>query len=386
MPEALNEHNFPTRPDEVTPEWLTTQLRAAEAIGAEQTIARFTNEPIGEGAGMLGVIARLRLEYDGDVGAIPSVVVKFATPTLSNRAVAMTFHMYEREVRFFRELADRVQEGVPNCYAAEIDLATGDHVLVLEDLDGYRPGDQAAGCGLEETERCLTVMARLHAAWWGAGNDPALAWVPTVDGDLHRGGMVPAAEATWEPFIINFGHLVDPTLIEAGPRFLAALPELHHRMGNGPQTLIHGDFRLDNILFGVEPDHEPVALVDWQGIIVSKGVHDLAYLLSQNLRTDLRRAHERDLVASYHAQLEALGIVGYSAEDCWGDYRHGSAVAVRVRHHHRRWARPGQRSGHGLHDRPGRAIIADDRRPRAARTASRVRPARRPTLRHRSLS
>ncbi|MET0910604.1 MAG: phosphotransferase [Ilumatobacteraceae bacterium] len=312
--------SFPTQPGDVTPEWLTAQLRDAGTLADGQTITEFRSEPVGEGAGMLGVIARLHLEYEGEPGPISSVVVKCATPTVANRAVAMTFHMYEREVRFFSELADRMRTGIPECYGAEIDVATGDFVLLLEDLVGYRTGDQAAGCDVADTERCIEVMAALHGAWWDAVDHPQLQWVPTVDGDLHRGGMVPAAEATWDPFVANFGHLVDPVILAAGPQYLAGLPELHHRMGRGPQTLIHGDFRLDNILFGVEPGHRPIALVDWQGIIVSKGVHDLAYLLSQNLTTELRREHERALVAGYHSQLEEHGVTGYSADQCWEDY------------------------------------------------------------------
>ncbi len=224
---------FPTQPAEVTAGWLTAQLRSAGAIDETHTVAGFRSEPIGEGAGMLGVIARLQLQYEAEAGGISSVVVKCATPTVANRAVAMTFHMYEREVRFFRELADRLHEGVPACYAAEIDLESGDFVLVLEDLAGYRPGDQAAGCELADAQLCIDVMARLHSAWWDDTDQPQLSWVPTVDGELHRGGMVPAAEATWEPFVANFGDLVDPAIIAAGSRYLAALPELHMRMGAG---------------------------------------------------------------------------------------------------------------------------------------------------------
>jgi aminoglycoside phosphotransferase (APT) family kinase protein len=214
-----------------------------------------------------------------------------------------------------------VSEGIPACYAAEIDTTTGDFVLVLEDLAGYRPGDQARGCELADTQLCIEVMARLHAAWWDATGHPQLGWVPTVDGELHRGGMVAAAAATWESFLANFGHLVDPAIVEAGARYLGQLPELHMRMGEGTQTLIHGDFRLDNILFGVTADQHRIALVDWQGVIVSKGVHDLAYLLSQNVQTDIRRAHERYLVAEYHGQLERNGVTGYSIADCWDDYQ-----------------------------------------------------------------
>ena len=97
----------------MTPEWLTAQLRDAGALDGAHSISGFRSEPIGEGAGMLGVIARLELDYAGEPGPIASVVVKCATPTVANRAVAMTFHMYEREVRFFRELADRMRTGRP---------------------------------------------------------------------------------------------------------------------------------------------------------------------------------------------------------------------------------------------------------------------------------
>ena len=149
--DAVSTRPFPTQPGEVTPAWLTAQLRGPALSTRRTRSAGFRSEPIGEGAGMLGVIARLQLQYEAEAGPISSVVVKCATPTVANRAVAMTFHMYEREVRFFRELADRLQEGVPACYAAEIDLESGDFVLVLEDSTGYRPGDQAAGCELADT-------------------------------------------------------------------------------------------------------------------------------------------------------------------------------------------------------------------------------------------
>jgi len=312
---------FPKHPTEVTPLWLTERLRAAGAIGASHVITSFTSTPLGEGVGMLGVIARLELAYEGERGPLDSIVVKCATSTEANRAVAMGFRMYEREVRFFNELASRVGAGVPACYHARIDLATGDFVILLEDLAGYRQGDQVAGCDLDDAVLSIDVMARLHAAWWDAGDRPELEWVPTVDGDLHRGGMVAGTRAGWEPFVAGFGHLVPQELLDAGPRFMAGLSELHGRMGQGPQTLIHGDFRLDNVLFGVEAHHYPIALVDWQGIIVSKGAHDLAYLLSQNLVTEARRTHERDLVARYHARLGDEGVTGYSFDECWDDYR-----------------------------------------------------------------
>lgn len=320
MPEVLAVQPFPNQPDKVDPDWLTERLQQSGAIGPEHRVVGFSSSPLGEGIGMLGIIARFKLEYAGEPGPIETLVVKCATPAEANRAVAMTFRMYEREVRFFQLLADRLPEGIPRCYYAEIDLSTGDFILLMEDFFGYRQGDQAAGCDVPDAELGIDAMARLHAVWWGATDRAEFAWVPTVDGELHR-MMVPATAGSWDPFIAKFGHLVAPEIVEVGPRYLASLADLHTRMGQGPQTLIHGDFRLDNILYGVRPDQHRIALLDWQGVIVSKGVHDLAYLLSQNLVTESRRTHERNLVERYHTRLGEGGVTGYSLEQCWDDYR-----------------------------------------------------------------
>ncbi|RRC07793.1 hypothetical protein EIA17_25600, partial [Escherichia coli] len=80
--------------------------------------------------------------------------------------------LYIREVAFYRELAATVAIHTPRPILAEIDPATDDFTLILEDLAPARPGDQLAGCAIED---CLTAMreaAALHAPRW---NDPTLA-------------------------------------------------------------------------------------------------------------------------------------------------------------------------------------------------------------------
>jgi hypothetical protein len=320
MSDATATPAFPTQPDQVTPAWLTEQLRASGTIGSDQTVLSFTTTPVGEGVGMLGVIAKLTLAYDGGHGAVDTVIVKCATPNLANRAVGMAFRVYEREVRFLKELARHTREGLPGVYFADIEISSGDHIVVMEDLSAYRPGDQAAGCGADEAAFGIDVMAGLHAAWWGA-TDPALEWVPRIDSEMQLSGMSGGFAAGWEPAIAAFGHLLPEEIRGIGPRFQAAIPELHARMAQAPITLAHGDFRLDNILFGVEEGHYPMVLLDWQGLILSKGTQDLAYLLTQNVHIAERRAHERDLVARYHAKLVEHGVTGYTLEQCWEDYR-----------------------------------------------------------------
>ncbi len=311
---------FPAHPDQVTPEWLTDQLRAHGAIGADETIASFTSTIVGEGAGMLGVIGRLTLAYDGAPGPVRSVIVKCATPVVANRAVAKGFKVYEREVGFFRGLAAPIGSCVPAAYAAEIDTDTGDFVLLLADIDQHRDGDQVIGCTLAEAEVAIDALASIQVPWWGAEDRRELDWVFRVNGEVNTGGFQAGFAAGWEPLLATFGSVVAPEIIANKDRFEAAIPTLHDRMAAGHLTLVHGDYRLDNLMFATVDGHEPVMVIDWQGILISNGTQDLAYLLSQNMPTPQRRIHERALVERYAQLLAAGGVRDYSSEQVWDDY------------------------------------------------------------------
>ena len=68
-------------------------------------------------------------------------------------------------------------------------------------------------------------------------------------------------------------------------------------MSRSASTLIHSDLRADNLLFS--PDGSAVTLIDWQGVGIGPAGWDLAYLLSQSLDVDTRRANEQDLLDRY---------------------------------------------------------------------------------------
>ena len=89
-----------------------------------------------------------------------------------------------------------------------------------------------------------------------------------------------------------------------------------------PFAVIHGDYRLDNLMFSTTEDDDVVA-VDWQTMIVGPPTRDVAYFLGTSLDVDDRRASEEQLVASYHRELCARGVDGYDAAQCFDDYRVG---------------------------------------------------------------
>ena len=100
------------------------------------------------------------------------------------------------------------------------------------------------------------------------------------------------------------------------------------QIDGSPHTIVHGDYRLDNLFFGgADPRGEP-AVVDWQLSTRGCGVYDLAYLLSGSLAPADRRAGELALIRAWHDELLARGVRGYSYDEAVRDYRLSIVVCL----------------------------------------------------------
>jgi aminoglycoside/choline kinase family phosphotransferase len=86
-------------------------------------------------------------------------------------------------------------------------------------------------------------------------------------------------------------------------------------------SLLHGDYRLDNMLF--DPDRGKVTVVDWQTLTVGLPARDVAYFTATSLVPEVRAQVEERLVDAYHDELLAHGVTDYARDTCWRDYRLG---------------------------------------------------------------
>ena len=305
-------------PDAVTGEWLTEVLAHAGVLGRARVVG-FDQEDIG--TGQVGANIRYRLRYDGsDAEAPASVVAKFAARDEASRIAGVTTRTYETEVAFYRDLAATVDISRPVCFYAAIETGTADVVLLLEDMAPAEPGDQIAGCGPAQAEMAVDEAARLHGPRWG---DPTLLEHDWLAQGVQAGPALADLYAyAWEPFVERYEARLDPVALEVGREFREKIPLWLQRQ---PPilTLIHGDYRLDNMLFGprVVPASRPLTVVDWQTVRLGCGTLDVAYFLGAGLDTTTRRAHEHALVARYHRALLAYGVPDYPFEACWEDYR-----------------------------------------------------------------
>jgi Phosphotransferase enzyme family len=341
---------LPLTLSDVTAEWLTAALREGGVIHSS-AVTSFDWSVLGEGVGFIGQLGRVSLRYDApEPGAPASVIAKFPSPIAQNRGFGVVAGLYETEIRFYHELAGRVPVRVPRLYYGAFDPEPGSsravawvlerlpgrvtmallgtltkaaakngrrYALLIEDLGSTRVGDQVAGCGVDEARAALRALARLHASMW---NSPDLrrAWLRGIDADAPL--VYGLFKRTWPLFTERYRrHL--PNVEAIGAWLNRNGEDILRRFARPPFTLLHGDYRLDNLFFdAADGGPDGVTVIDFQGIRIGNGMVDVAYFLRPNLAPEHADASEERLVRAYHDELVARGVRDYPWEDCRRDY------------------------------------------------------------------
>ena len=303
-------------------DWLGAALAHLDA----GTIAGISPQRVG--TGQMGQSWRIGIDWSEPArahaaGAPTSVVAKIAGGDPSTRALISSG--YRAEFVWYTELAPTVAISVPRCWYATITDDSTSFVLLLDDLAPDEPGAQVPGITTDVARVALGEMAGLHGPRWA---DPSLLDIevlrpPTAEGaEFHAqiyAGAVPR-------FVEQFGRWMtddDVAVVEDFGTWLAAW----NMVGTDRLTIVHGDFRPDNLM--IAPDGSRVTTLDWQTAGLGFGGRDVGYLLGLGLDTELRRAHERDLVTAYHDALAGHG-VDRSFDETFTDYRLGCAQGLHV--------------------------------------------------------
>jgi Phosphotransferase enzyme family len=314
--------------EDLSLEWLSFAL--------DVEVRSLSTERIGTGQ----TSSTYRLHLDAD-GCPPMLVAKLAEGEEAARRQVATAH--RNEVGFYTQLAGTLDVRTPSClYGAISDDAT-EFTLLLEDLSPRRPGRQVDGCSVGQAEDALRNLAALHACRWNDASLHAVDFLMSLTRERAEflGGLV--SKAT-ELFTSRFAARLDqPDLAtlrdvaEVIVEWLVGRP--------APFAVVHGDYRLDNLMFPLEGSD--VVTVDWQTVTLALPARDLSYFVATSLLVDERREAETALVANYCDELVRRGVEEYTFEHCFDDYRFGQLQGPMI-------------TVLGAMTSPGRSSAADD--------------------------
>jgi hypothetical protein len=314
---------IPTSLTGVNRQWLASALRVDQALINDVTITSPTTQ-----RGYGGDIGFVSIDWEPSAAtvALPNhLVVKLMPSHPAAAALVRQVRSFEREAKFYAELAASLPIRAPRAYYANWQSGSGDAVLLLEDCRHLQSFTFAAPPPLAVLEQIVDTAVRLHVHWWG--HETLL---------LEQEAVLTTNSVIWQQWAKQMS--VDWALFLGSP-LASYLPpgsrSLCERLSTNIEalmtrhwptrhlTLCHMDLHTQNIFYDAARPDDPIVVFDWDGCHLGCGAHDMAYFLAL-LPISLRRGVERHLLLRYHDGLINAGIVDYAYAEFLVDYHFGS--------------------------------------------------------------
>jgi thiamine kinase-like enzyme len=289
-----------------------------EVLGT--TILDMEIMPMGPARGFQSTTWKLQLTCDPPGSAPETVILKSETTNQEFNELTRLANSYIREVGVYQHLIPRLKNHQPVVYACDANQPCW---LLIEDLTHLRAGDQVVGLTRHETRDTIQRMAVLHAEFW---MDPHLEqqdWLPANNFWFAQ----PDTELV-EPFFQGYGVRLGESASKICRAVLEQSEAINSAISERPWTLIHGDLRADNLLFGGTTESPAATILDWSWASRSMAAIDLAFLIGGSTPIPQRRGYLDDLLVAWHDALLSQGVRDYSLADARRDLQLASLRAL----------------------------------------------------------
>ncbi|KKN40027.1 hypothetical protein LCGC14_0737490 [marine sediment metagenome] len=312
---------IPKGTNRITAEWLDKVLHNSGYL-KDFSIESISREPWGVGEGFMSDMARLKITYDKEYPGLPkTMIAKMPTTFKTAKAVALQYNVFEKEIRFYNEIAPKSSIRVPDLIYSDYDLEAKKFILILEDCSCYELADQIKGLNYEQTKQAIISIADFHARWWDAPDLFSFPWI-FLTGEETPMSYIDTFRNSWDLAVKSeeFLEILPEGGLEVGEKIYKHFPELINDFRMVNLTMTHFDYRADNMFFDFENNENPVITFDWGSLLVGRGIMDIAYLLALSIEIDSRRQIEKEMIRLYLKRLEEKEINGFDFDMAWDDY------------------------------------------------------------------
>ena len=299
---------FPRDVEQLTrqKDWLINELKQSSALPADADIHSCEITPLNQAVIFRSNAAVVEIRYTdkGEQRAL-KCFAKFA-PTMGtvwNKTIFNLQLNHIKEAWFNQYFVNQDDLPAPRVYCSKVSPLLGHLCLITEHMSDDIEYRECAyeSFPQEHLDLALDGLASLHARYWGDTSPRMAKVMPIADSSVYL-----------------FDSMVSGTWSVAARKVLIKSWTLI----NQPQTVLHGDARIGNMMFPSSPGRGRYVLIDWQATRKGKAAFDLAYFLILSLISAHRIAVEQSSIDAYYKLLIAKGVKDYTREQLEEDYRH----------------------------------------------------------------
>lgn len=279
-------------------------------------VSAFTSSAIG--TGQMADSLRVHMQHTGNDAAPETLIAKIPKANDASRAASRLSRCYEVETSFYSEIRSSIDARVPDCYHVEYSAHDDEFLLLLEDMAPAKQGDQLGGCSVDDAMLAVAEMAKLHGSLWQSPLIKNKEWLHRNSSDSVQ-VTSQLLQGVYPAFCERYEGRIDSEVVKVGQQFVNQFPTYFAAQPK-QNTVVHRDFRLDNLLFGEWGGRRGVAILDWQTACEGVAISDLSYFVGSALLPEVRADREREVVEHYVSVINSYG-VEISNEEAWRQYR-----------------------------------------------------------------
>lgn len=294
------------------PEWI------GEVLGT--TVKSLEARLLGENRGLQSTTWRLELTCDPPESGPASIILKSETANEDFNTFSRLNNAFGREVGVYTHCTPRLSQHQPAIFATD----TGEPSwLLMEDLTHLRSGDQVIGLSYQETLATIQRMAAIHAEFWMDDGLQQHGWLPD-----HGFWFANHQQPIVEDFFATYGVRFGPEVCRLYRAVLEQSSAIDQALDARPWTLVHGDLRADNLLFGDTTEDPTSVIIDWSWASRSLAAIDIAFLVGGSTPHVQRLGRHQELLEAWHRELLERGVRDYPLSEARRDLQLASLRCI----------------------------------------------------------
>ena len=254
--------------------------------------------------GTTGTLSRIWFNYkDYDKEGKLKLIAKFSNENEEVKKYVHSFRLYEREVVIYKEMHKKFSIDLPKIFFSEIDMKSGDSLIIMEDLveKNYKIGSIEEGTSLENLKSLLFSISKHHSQFWSYLPSQFCWLEESVFTNQIKERATKNFSVSKQKFLDYNKEILSSQLFKKLENY--SIEKYYLNLPNLQRTLIHADLHLNNVFFNEKIERRDL-IIDWQNVIFDICTRDIVHLVVTSLPSLFLKENFQVLKDFYFSSLQ----------------------------------------------------------------------------------
>jgi beta-phosphoglucomutase-like phosphatase (HAD superfamily)/choline kinase len=232
--------------------------------------------------------------------------------------------LYNREYFFYKYISGKVPIKTPKFYNLIYDNEKNPIGVLLENIndDSHKLNLDLNYEDINVSLKVIDSIAKLHSHFWGK-NLHDLKGIKKNNDKMFNPSWDDFIKSKWHIFKEKWFNILNTDQIEIANYIYRNFLSIQQNLSNKNLTFCHGDVKSANIFYQINDHSYSPVFIDWQYIILGKGVQDLVFFMIESFESKKMNSYKKIFKEYYYLKLINNGIE-YLREDYEEDFVNAS--------------------------------------------------------------